>query len=167
MLNQYFQSMGTAIEDAGGQIDKFIGDGIMALFGIHNDQENGAGQALAAAREMSLRLQQMNDRLKNDLDEPLRLGIGIHQGPAIVGTMGHGTASQITAIGDTVNTAARLEALTKEFGVQLLVSFAVENSAHIDLGTYEQAEVNVRGRTQSLHIRKIESASDLPEKLPT
>ncbi len=107
MLNQYFQSMGIAIEDAGGRIDKFIGDGIMALFGVQDGTEDGANQALVAACEMSIRLKRINEQLKNDLDSPLRLGIGIHQGPVIVGTMGYGTATQITAIGDTVNTASR------------------------------------------------------------
>jgi len=161
MLNQYFQSMGTAIENAGGRIDKFIGDGIMALFGVDDENSNGANQALIAAHQMSIRLQQMNERLKNDLANPLRLGIGIHHGPAIVGTMGHGAATQITAIGDTVNTASRMEDLTKEFGVQLLVSSTVEEKAALDLTAFEHVEVNIRGRTQSLKVRKIGSASDL------
>ena len=162
MLNQYFRSMGTAIEDAGGRIDKFIGDGIMALFeGTGPGEHAGTRQALAAAREMSHRLQQMNEQLKNDLAQPLRLGIGIHCGQAIVGTMGHGAATQITAIGDTVNTAARLESLTKDMGVQLLVSAAVEQWAGIDLGAFEEADVTVRGRTQSIRVRKIPVASDL------
>lgn len=161
MLNQYFQSMGTAIEGAGGRIDKFIGDGIMALFGTEGGAENSAQQALTAAREMSLRLEQMNERLKNDLKEPLRLGIGIHRGPAIVGTMGHGAATQITAIGDTVNTAARLESITKDFGIQLLVSSTVEDEATADLSGFEEADVPVRGRKESMCVRKISSANEI------
>lgn len=161
MLNQYFQSMGTAIEESGGYIDKFIGDGIMALFGTGKESGNGPDQALAAAREMSVRLKKMNDHLKNDLSAPLRLGIGIHYGPAIVGTMGHGAATQVTAIGDTVNTAARLEALTKEQGVQLLVSVALEQATTMDLSGFEQVELGVRGRSQSIQVRKIASASIL------
>jgi adenylate cyclase len=161
MLNQYFQSMGSAIEVSGGRVDKFIGDGIMALFGVSGNNEDGANQALKAAHEMSLRLKKMNEQLKNDLKVPLTVGIGIHHGPAIVGTMGYGTATQITAIGDTVNTASRLEALTKDHGVQLLVSSEIENATQIDLRSFEQIEVGVRGRTQTLCIRKIDSASDL------
>ena len=137
MLYQYFQSMGSAIEGAGGRIDKFIGDGIMALFGTEGGAENNAQQALTAAREMSLRLELINERLKNDLNEPLHLGIGIHRGSAIVGTMGHGAATQITVIGDTVNTAARLVSITKDFGIQLLVSAAVEAEATADLSGFE------------------------------
>ncbi len=163
MLNQYFQSMGTAIEGAGGYIDKFIGDGIMALFGTGAEPGRGADQALAAAREMSVRLEKMNEQLKNDLSAPLRLGIGIHHGTAIVGTMGHGAATQVTAIGDTVNTASRLEALTKEQAVQLLVSAALENATTMDLKGFELVELGVRGRSQSIKARKIDSASDLPD----
>ena len=137
MLYQYFQSMGSAIEGAGGRIDKFIGDGIMALFGTEGGAENNAQQALTAAREMSLRLELINERLKNDLNEPLHLGIGIHRGSAIVGTMGHGAATQITAICDTVNTAARLVSITKDFGIQLLVSAAVEAEATAELSGFE------------------------------
>jgi len=161
MLNQYFQSMGTAIEGAGGRIDKFIGDGIMALFGTEGGTKSSAQQALTAAREMSLRLDLMNEHLKNDLSEPLRLGIGIHRGSAIVGTMGHGEATQITAIGDTVNTAARLESITKEFDIQLLVSSAVEIDADADLSGFEQADIPVRGRIGSMCVRKINSASEI------
>ncbi len=161
MLNQYFQSMGTAIEAAGGRVDKFIGDGIMALFGANEQQENSALQALVAAQQMSVRLEKINEQLKNDLREPLRLGIGIHQGHAIVGTMGHGAATQITAIGDTVNTAARMESMTKEFGIQLLVSSEIEKAAGVDLGAFELADVTIRGRDQSLSARKIPSANDV------
>lgn len=164
MLNQYFQSMGTAIEASGGRVDKFIGDGIMALFGSEDESVNAAHQALVAAQQMSLRLEKINIRLKNDLTEPLRLGIGIHQGPAIIGTMGHGAATQITAIGDTVNTASRLESLTKEFSIQLMVSSVVEIASSVDLSPYEQSDVEVRGRNQSLCVRKIDSASTLEIK---
>jgi len=171
MLNQYFQSMGTAIEGAGGHIDKFIGDGIMALFGTEDiDRRNSrnankpspSDQALIAAHQMALRLQKMNERLKNELTEPLRLGISIHRGPAILGTMGHGAATQVTAIGDTVNTAARLESITKDLGVQLLVSSTIEARSKLDLSAFERTSVDLRGRTQSLKVRKIKWASELP-----
>ena len=79
----------------------------------------------------------MNEKLKNDLKVPLSVGIGIHHGPAVVGTIGYGTATQITAIGDIGNTASRLEALTKDCGVQLLVSPEVKNATQIDMNSFE------------------------------
>ena len=120
MLNRYFAAMGRAVEAAGGRVDKFIGDGVMALFGDRAMPRPAAAQALAAARLMSLRLDELNVALRAELAEPLRIGIGIHAGPVIVGEMGYGGATTITAIGDAVNTASRLESLTKEFGVQLM-----------------------------------------------
>jgi adenylate cyclase len=112
--------MGEAVESSGGHLDKFISDGVMALFGTKTDVGTGARQALAAARGMSNKLAELYEHLKDELDEPLRIGIGIHSGAAIIGEMGYGTATGLTAIGDSVNTASRLESMTKEFGAQLI-----------------------------------------------
>ena len=109
VLNRYFSAMGRAIESAGGRVDKFIGDGVMALFGIESGTPVGCMEALAAARLMSERLAELNLSLRAELDRPLRIGIGIHCGPVIVGEMGFGKAAAITAIGDAVNTASRLK----------------------------------------------------------
>jgi adenylate cyclase len=113
VLNRYFATMGRAVEAAGGRIDKFIGDGVMALFGIEHGAQAGCREALAAARLMSARLDELNALLRAELDRPLRIGIGIHCGPTIVGEMGYGNAAAITAIGDAVNTASRLESLPR------------------------------------------------------
>src|SRR6185295_4741556 len=99
LLNRYFAEMGHAVETAGGRIDKFIGDGVMALFGLDSGVEAGCREALAAARGMSERMQSLNHALSHDVPEPLRIGIGIHTGPAIVGEMGYGTAVSVTAVG--------------------------------------------------------------------
>ncbi len=113
LLNRYFEAMGRSIEEAGGRIDKYIGDAVMALFGVESDARQGCYGALVAAKQMGIRLSALNAAFANDLDEPLRVGIGIHHGPAVVGEMGYGVSS-LTAVGDTVNTASRLEAMTKE-----------------------------------------------------
>lgn len=163
ILNRYFSEMGHAIESAGGRIDKFIGDGIMALFGIDRGIEFGARNAIVAARLMGENLKRLNESLAADLDEPLRIGIGIHGGPAIVGELGYRDTRGLTAVGDTVNTASRLEALTKEHGVQLIISESVITSAGISLEAGEQAEVTARGRAQSITIRLIPHTGSLPK----
>jgi adenylate cyclase len=163
VLNRYFQAMGMAVIGAGGHLDKFIGDGTMALFGLGEDVAAGAREALAAARAMSIRLGELNRSLAHDLDEPLRMGIGIHAGPAIVGEMGYGRAVTLTAIGDTVNTASRLEALCKDFEAELVVSDAVAALAGVDLSTFPAREVTLRGREGALTVRVIRDASTLPE----
>jgi len=162
LLNRYFRAMGTAVESAGGQLDKFIGDGVMALFGVGSRPTEGCRRALAAARGMSESLRDLNQSLANDVDEPLRIGIGIHAGPAIVGEMGHGRATSVTAVGDTVNTASRLEALTKEYGCQLVISDAVAGYAQLDVEGLERHEIEIRGRLEPLTIRVIGDAQDLP-----
>lgn len=165
-LNQYFRGMGSAVEEAGGRLDKFIGDGVMALFGIQNGREAGCRDALQAAAAMSRALADLNEQLRNDLQEPLRMGIGIHVGPAIVGEMGYREATSITAIGDSVNTASRLESLTKEYGVQLIVSEEVASASGDDLSTFPREEVAIRGREQPLAVRVIADAGALPDRPP-
>lgn len=168
VLNQYFRTMGSAVEAAGGRLDKFIGDGVMALFGVDTTADQGAADALRAARQMALGLNDINTNLKNDLPQPLRMGIGIHVGPVIVGDMGYAQVRSITAIGDAVNAASRLEALNKEFRSQLIVSRDLAERAKIDLGAFPQKTVEIRGRVGSLDIIVIDDATRLPldEKAP-
>src|SRR5262249_16838563 len=153
LLNRYFAEMGHAVEAAGGRIDKFIGDGVMALFGLDSGVEAGCREALAAAKDMAERLQLLNRTVCQDLRGPLRIGIGIHPGPAIVGEMGYGTAVSITAVGDAVNTASRLEALTKTYGCELVISEAVVHGAGIEVGAAPRHEIEIRGRVRRLGRR--------------
>ena len=96
--------------------------------------------------------------LADDLDGPLRLGIGIHRGPVIVGEMGWGRTTSLTAIGDVVNTASRLETATKEFRAELVVSDEVADLADLDLGEVRRREVMMRGREAPLAVRVVASA---------
>jgi adenylate cyclase len=162
LLNRYFAEMGHAIEEAGGRIDKFIGDGVMALFGLDRGVEAGCREALAAAKSMGERLAHLNETLAHDLPEPLRIGIGIHTGPTIVGEMGYGRAVSVTAVGDSVNTASRLEGLSKTYGAELVVSEAVVTRAGIDLDGAERHELEIRGRVERLAVRTLKRARDLP-----
>ena len=163
ILNRYFSAMGRAVESAGGRVDKFVGDGVMALFGVEADVAAGCRAALAAARLMSERLVELNESLRAELTEPLRIGIGLHAGPAIVGEMGYGDASAITAIGDSVNTASRLEGLTKEYAAELVVSLEVIARAGLDLQGGRREEIDIRGKREKLAVAVFASARDLPE----
>ena len=166
VLNRYFAAMGQAIERSGGHVDKFIGDGVMALFGIDGDAARGCRQALAAAREMSRTLDDLNRTLTHELERPLKIGIGIHVGPVIVGEMGYARTVSTTAIGDAVNTASRLEALTKDFAAELVVSDAVAARAGVDLAGFPAEAAMIRGRAEALQVRIIARAQALPETLP-
>jgi adenylate cyclase len=161
LLNRYFRATGQAVQAAGGRLDKFIGDGVMAIFGLDREPEVACRQALDAARRMSLALEDLNEALSGDLDQPLRIGIGLHAGPAIVGEMGYDRAVSLTALGDTVNTASRLETLTKDFKVELVVSQELIDRAGVDLSAAPMHEVDIRGRQGKLAVRAIVSARDL------
>ena len=161
VLNRYFTAMGRAVEAAGGRVDKFIGDGVMALFGIESDARAASRAALDAARLMSERLGELNRSLRGELDQPLRIGIGIHIGPTIVGEMGYGSAVAMTAIGDAVNTASRLETLTKTYDCQLVVSEETVLRAGLDLSGFPRYEIEIRGKRDMLAVRTVASASDL------
>ena len=161
ILNRYFAAMGRAVESAGGRVDKFVGDGVMALFGIESGPQAGCREALAAARLMAERLAELNLSLRVELDQPLRIGIGIHTGPTIVGEIGYGKAAAITAIGDAVNTASRLEGLTKEYDCELVVSEEVVARAGLDLPDLPRYEIEIRGKREMLTIRTLARAPDL------
>jgi adenylate cyclase len=162
LLNRYFAGMGAVITESGGRVDKFIGDGIMALFGLEHGADLGCLAALRAAQRMGEALEHLNHALRDDLPYPLSFGIGVHVGTAIVGEMGYGEATQLTAIGDSVNTASRLEAMTKDERVQLIVSEAVAIRAGVDLSMFAMRRVAPRGKADSLAIRLIPLAHDLP-----
>lgn len=161
LINQYDRAMGQAIEGAGGHVDKFIGDGVMALFGVRSGPEEGCRQALVAAREMGRALTRLNETLAPDLEKPLRMGIGVHVGPVIVGKMGYGQAAGFTVVGDTVNTASRMEGSTKEFGTELVISEAVIKLAGADLSDAEAHDVALRGKDITVAVRTLKAASDL------
>ncbi|MEX2455204.1 MAG: adenylate/guanylate cyclase domain-containing protein [Rhodospirillaceae bacterium] len=161
VLNRYFAQMGEAVERAGGHLDKFIGDGVMALFGTKSDIAQGSRDALEAARAMSGKLADLNRQLAGELDEPLRIGIGIHAGPAIIGEMGYGAATGLTAIGDSVNTASRLESMTKDFAAQLVFSEDVARFAGTATAGFESHEIAIRGRLEPVRIFVVKDAADL------
>jgi adenylate cyclase len=162
LLNRYFAEMGAAIEKSGGRLDKFVGDGIVALFGVESGPAKGTREAIAGAKAMIERLVALNEALSHDLPVPLRIGIGIHTGPAIVGEMGYAQARQFTAIGDTVNTASRLEALTKNFGAELLLSADAVAASGLDLSAFPEATTDIRGRQGTLAVRVVADARKLP-----
>jgi adenylate cyclase len=161
ILNRYAEIVGTAIERAGGIPNQFIGDGLMALFGVDTTAQQGCRAALAAAREIVDGVARLSDMLSEELQAPLKVGIGIHAGPSVVGQMGYGVATYLTAVGDTVNVASRLQDLTKEYDCALVVSDEVVQRAGIPIDASRRSEVSVRNRSTPLAVYAVGEDSEL------
>jgi len=123
LLNEFLRAMVEVVEgEHGGMINKFLGDGFMALFGIGSDSRNHADKALAAARSIQRTMERLNAQRAARGEDPIQIGIGINTGPAIVGSIGSPERMEFTVIGNTVNVASRIEALNKTLGTSLLLS---------------------------------------------
>lgn len=159
ILNQYFKLMGEIIEKQGGYLDKFIGDGTMALFGIEEGPKEGSQNAIMAAIQMIDELKKLNERLNHDLPFPLKMGIGVHSGNVIIGKMGYKHSKNLTAVGDAVNTAARLESLTKELKCQFIISKYTYELSDYQFKPLEQESVKIIGKDEMLDVIKIKDTS--------
>ena len=167
LLNQYLSRMSEVIEDCGGYVDKFMGDGIMAIFGMEQPLQAAARDGLAAVKAMGGVLDALNQSLREEVPEALDIAIGIHAGPVILGRIGalrgSAAARRITALGDTVNTASRLESVGKEEGVQAVISKAVLDAAGLSATPVLDARrIEVRGRKRSLDVVLVKRAVLLP-----
>ncbi len=153
LLNRFFSALGDAIQSEGGWIDKYMGDGLLAVFGREAGTEAGCRSAIAAAAKIDLALDKINAELGTEIDEPIAVGIGIHVGPMVVGRIGHPDTASITVIGKTVNAGARLEAMTKELKCQLVVSRECAALAgNHDILAMPPLTVDVRGLSEPIDV---------------
>lgn len=132
VLNRYFQRMAQVINRHGGTINVYMGDGLMALFGVDNPNRS-VERAVRAGVEMLAALEDLNPSLEMLYRRRLRIGIGIHYGGTVIGTIGDPSSPKMTAIGDAVNLASRIETANKQLGTQLLISEAAyqETKNHV------------------------------------
>ena len=150
IINRFLGAVGDAVRDAGGSTNQFLGDGLLALFGLETEPEQAARDALRAVDRIAESVAALNRLLAADLEHILRYGIGVHAGPAIVGEMGDATDARFTALGDTVNVASRLQGLTKRLGCVAVVSEAVYRAARLAPETIR--DVAVDGRSDSVRV---------------
>lgn len=156
ILGRYFRKMGEPVLEHGGYIDKYMGDGIMAIFGLERDDPADAClDAVSAGLDMLTALDELNHYLSRQFDTTFRIGIGIHVGPVIIGEMGHPKKMQFTAIGDPVNIASRIESSTKEVGASLLVSEDVCKLVGKRLEIGRRQQVNLKGKTGSHELTEV------------
>jgi len=157
LLNDFYAVMAAAVEANEGIVNKFLGDGLMAIFGAPMECADHARRAARAALQMSAEVQPLRERWGVPA---LEIGIGLHSGDAVVGVVGDETRGEYTAIGDTVNLAARIEALNKEYGTRILASGeTLALLGEVDARVVGQTAV--RGRDRPVTVAEIRGARPL------
>ncbi len=156
VLNIFFREAVDRVEAHGGMVNKFLGDGFMALFGIGTPEENHCQQAVEAGQAMLCCLEETASELEQAGWPDLRIGIGINTGPAIVGSIGSPKRQEYTAIGDTVNVASRVESLTKILGHHLLVTEATRRRLGTRFKVTTLPPQPVKGKGEPLAVFGIE-----------
>src|SRR2546428_13772636 len=143
LLNHFFDAVAGAVTEAGGAPNQFVGDGMMAIFGTRTGPREACRQSLAAAQIIHGRLAEMNRTPADELPGPITIGVGLHAGNVILGEVGYCYRFLLTAIGETVHVAARLQDLTKENDCQLLVSDVAASPAENDLKGFPQHQARI------------------------
>ena len=154
-LDRYFEIVGGAVRDSGGVANQFVGDSVMAIFGLQTDLPAACRQATAAASLIARRLDAWNDRFELEFGQRIAFGMGLHAGRAVVAEVGWEDRTSFTAVGEVVNTASRLQDHSKTSASRLVVSCFVAAQAGLDAryGTLER--VTVRGRAEPLDVLHI------------
>jgi adenylate cyclase len=163
IVDRFVTAAGTAVTANGGRVSHFLGDGLMATFGLACGAREACRQALAAAVAIGRNVAALNTMLVAQTGEGVRFGIGIHCGPAVVGEIGQGVLRTFTTLGDAANVAARLEALCKQFGSEAVVSHDVWRIADLSPAALPVQEAALRGRSAALKIHPIERLEQLAE----
>ncbi len=154
VLNRYFHQVGQVITHLGGHINNYIGDGIMALFGI-DDGRDAPLTAVKAGLGMLEAVGRLRPYLENVYMKSFRIGIGVHVGEVVIGSVGHGQTKRLTAIGDAVNFASRIESANKEAGTSFLISEEIFNEVKGRVLTGKRVEVQVAGKSGSYTLYEI------------
>jgi adenylate cyclase len=152
MLREYLTEMTEVVFEHGGTVDKYIGDCVMALYNVPLEDPHHVRNAMRTALAMQERTLEVSARWEARLGAAIRSGIGINTGEAVVGTLGSRQRLEYTAIGDTINLGSRLESLTKERGVAIIISEFTRQHMPPEFLTRELGEVTVRGRTQPVKV---------------
>jgi adenylate cyclase len=161
IVNRFLGAVSQAVMESGGLPNQFVGDGMLALFGLTASRQDACRQALKAAAMIAANVDELNRFLEHDLREPIRFGIGIHGGEVIVGDIGYRDHMVFTALGDPVNVAARLQDMTKALACEVVISDEVRVAAGVAADALPQQEVAIRGRNEPMIVRTAADARTL------
>jgi adenylate cyclase len=155
IVNRFLAAVSHAVIECGGRPNQFVGDGMLALFGLNGSATIACRQAIRAASLISGNIDELNQFLSHDLREPIRFGIGIHGGEVIVGDIGYRDHMVFTALGDAVNVAARLQDMTKALACEAILSEEVRVTAGLGEQDLPAREVEIRGRAEPMTVRVV------------
>ncbi len=161
IVNRFLGAVSQAVIESGGRPNQFVGDGMLALFGLTASRRDACRQALRAAAMIAANVDELNRFLSHDLREPIRFGVGIHGGEVIVGDIGYRDHMVFTALGDAVNVAARLQDMTKAMACEVVLSDEVRTTAGLAADALPQQEVAIRGRNEPMIVRSVTAAKTL------
>jgi len=161
IVNRFLAAVSQAVIECGGRPNQFVGDGVLALFGLAADGQTASRQALKAAARIAANIDELNEFLSHDLREPIRFGIGIHGGEVIVGDIGYRDHMVFTALGDAVNVAARLQDMTKTLACETIISEEVRVAAGLAESDLPQQDVTIRGRDEPMSVRVVAETKTL------
>lgn len=153
LINRFVDAASRGITEAGGQPNNFVGDGILAVFGLKTDPAIACRQALRAAALIASNIAHLNHQFATEVREPIQYGIGIHAGEVIIGDVGFRGRTVFTALGDSVNVAARLQDLSKTLDCKVVISEEVCATAGIPSDALTRTQVEIRGQTQAMTVR--------------
>ncbi len=155
IVNRFLGAVSQAVIENGGQPNQFVGDGMLALFGLASDPHTACRQALKAVAGIATHVDELNELLSHDLRQPIRFGIGVHGGEVIIGDIGYRDHIVFTALGDAVNVAARLQDMTKTLACEAVVSEEVRLTAGLSEDALPKQEVAIRGRDEPMVVRVV------------
>ena len=159
IINRFVAAVSSAVEDAGGRPNQFVGDGILALFGLDASPSTACRQAIDAIGKIAANVEQLNRDLAERPAEPIRYGIGVNGGDVIIGDIGYREHVVFTALGDPVNVAARLQDMTKDLGCEALIAEDVFRTAGLAPDASSTRELPIRGRDRPMSVRVAERAN--------
>ena len=165
VVNRFLAAVSQAVMECGGRPNQFVGDGMLALFGLATGAQTACRQAIRAVSLISANIDELNQFLSHDLREPIRFGIGIQGGEVIVGDIGYRDHMVFTALGDPVNVAARLQDMTKTLACEAIISEEVRVTAGLGEDDLPGTEVEIRGRAEPMTVRVVVDAKALAARV--
>lgn len=162
MVSRFLSAVCAAVVQAGGLPNQFLGDAVLAIFGLRCEPAEACRQALSAVPLVAANIEELNAALKQQLQTPIRFGIGLHCGRAVMGEIGFRDHVTFTAIGDPLNVASRLEQLTKEMACEAIVSEQVFQQAGVSAAGLPQLAARLRGRDDPVPVCVLSKAAQMP-----